>query len=71
MNISNRNAIELKNKNVIVIGLGKSGCGAAKLAHYLKANVFVSDQKNGIELEKNLSMMKSIGVDGEIEGHSE
>ena len=71
MNISNRNEIELKNKNVIVIGLGKSGCGAAKLAHYLKANVFVSDQKNGIELEKNLSMMKSIGVDGEIEGHSE
>ena len=52
MNISNRDKIELKNKNVIIIGLGKSGCGAAKLAHYLKANVFVSDQKNGIELEK-------------------
>jgi UDP-N-acetylmuramoylalanine-D-glutamate ligase len=44
MNISNRDEIELKNKNIIVIGLGKSGCGAAKLAHYLKANVFVSDQ---------------------------
>ena len=56
---------------VTIIGLGKSGCGAAKLAHYLKANVFVSEQTGGIELKQNLRKIQSIGMEGEIEGHSE
>ena len=29
--------------NITVIGLGKSGQGAAKLAHFLGASVFVSE----------------------------
>ncbi|MBI4654135.1 MAG: UDP-N-acetylmuramoyl-L-alanine--D-glutamate ligase [Nitrospirae bacterium] len=35
----------LKNKNIIVVGLGRSGIGAANLLIYLGANVWVTDIK--------------------------
>ena len=38
--------MNIKNKRITVLGLGKSGYGAAKLANYLGARVFVSDQGN-------------------------
>ena len=38
--------MNIKNKRITVLGLGKSGYGAAKLANHLGARVFVSDQGN-------------------------
>ena len=39
---SNQNK-DVNGKNITVIGLGKSGQGAAQLAHFLGASVFVSE----------------------------
>ena len=36
--------MNIKNKRITVLGLGKSGYGVAKLANHLGARVFVSDQ---------------------------
>ena len=38
--------------NITVIGLGKSGQGAAKLANYLGASVFVSDSISNSNLKE-------------------
>ena len=37
--------MNIKNKNITIIGGGVSGIGAAQLATYLGANVFLSDNK--------------------------
>jgi len=34
---------DLSNKKISILGAGKSGIAAAKLAHYLGANVLLSD----------------------------
>ena len=38
--------MDIKNKHITIIGAGISGVGAAQLASYLGANVFLSDKKN-------------------------
>ena len=38
--------MNIKNKNITIIGAGISGIGAAQLASYFGANVFLSDKKN-------------------------
>ena len=38
--------MDIKNKNITIIGAGISGIGAAQLAFYFGANVFLSDEKN-------------------------
>ena len=38
--------MDIKNKNITIIGAGISGIGAAQLAFYFGANVFLSDKKN-------------------------
>ena len=43
IDISNRDSINIRDKNVTVIGLGLSGIAASKLANYLGAHVFASD----------------------------
>ena len=37
--------MNIKNKNITIMGGGISGIGAAQLASYLGANVFLSDNK--------------------------
>ncbi|MFQ6677243.1 MAG: UDP-N-acetylmuramoyl-L-alanine--D-glutamate ligase [Fidelibacterota bacterium] len=67
MDISHLDRIKLKNKNVTVIGAGRSGLAASRLAHYLGANVFISDKgwtKDIIELKKE-------GIRVETNGHSD
>ena len=42
---------KLLNKKISILGAGKSGIAAAKLAHYLGANVLLSDLgTNSIDL---------------------
>ena len=71
MDISEKNKIDITNKKVVIIGLGKSGCSAAKLAHHLKAKVFVSDNNNNKEVTQNLQLINSLGISGELKNHSE
>lgn len=46
------NDMDIKQKNILVIGSARSGLGAAKLAKQMKANVCVYDQKNFENLEE-------------------
>ena len=71
MDISEKNKIDITNKKVVIIGLGKSGCSAAKLAHHLNAKVFVSDINNNKEVTQNLQLINSLGISGELKNHSE
>ena len=71
MDISEKNKIDITNKKVVIIGLGKSGCSAAKLAHHLNAKVFVSDNNNNKQLTQNLQLINSLGISGELKNHSE
>ncbi len=61
----------LSGQRISVIGLGKSGRGAAELAAYLGANVFISDPGNSPNLASNLKELKKIGITGELGQHSE
>ncbi|MFL2983550.1 MAG: UDP-N-acetylmuramoyl-L-alanine--D-glutamate ligase [Candidatus Neomarinimicrobiota bacterium] len=47
IDISQKNKIILKDKKVVIVGLGLSGSEAAKLANYLGAKVFATD--NGVK----------------------
>lgn len=71
MDIQNRKDIRIKNKQVIIIGLGRSGVSAAKLAHSLEANVFISDQSDFDDIPKSLQELNQIGINGEAGGHSD
>lgn len=55
------NVQDYQNKNVLVLGLAKSGLAAAKLLHKLKAKVIVNDQK---PYEENLAAkeLEKLGI---------
>jgi len=65
------NISKMENSSVSVIGLGRSGVAAAQLANYLGATVFVSDNSSSDSVKKNIQLLNSIGVDGEIGGNSD
>ena len=65
------NISEMKNRSISIIGLGQSGVAVAQLANYLGAKVFISDSTSSKFVKKNLALLKSIGINGEIGGHSE
>ena len=54
MNIETKNQININDSKVAILGLGKSGEGAARLANYLGANVIVSDNNTNDQI-KNIS----------------
>ena len=68
MDISNRKLINIKDRNVTIIGCARSGMAATKLAHELGANVFISDQR---ETKEELIQLNRLGIQGESGGHSE
>ena len=43
--------LDLKNKNVLVLGLKKSGCGAVRLLKKINTNIFISDQKEIVRID--------------------
>ncbi len=63
--------MDLKNKKVTVIGLGKSGFAAAKFLHSLKARVFVTEQSEKKEALENAGYLRALGVEVETGGHTE
>lgn len=54
--------MELKNKNILVIGCGISGFAAAKVAKKFGANVTLSDAKSEDKIEEDLTSIKEAGI---------
>ena len=67
---SNKHNTDINNLNVTIIGLGKSGEGAANLAHFLGASVFVSDASFNPDIRKKSNYLESIGIEVEIGNHT-
>ena len=71
IDIYNNQNKEINGLNVTVIGLGKSGEGAANLAHFLGASVFVSDANSNPDLKEKSNHLKSVGIEVEIGNHTD
>jgi len=54
--------LDLKNKNVLVIGAGISGFAAAKVAKKIGANVTLSDAKQESEIKFNFEELREVGI---------
>jgi UDP-N-acetylmuramoylalanine--D-glutamate ligase len=61
--------MELKNKRVLVVGLGKSGLAAAMFLRDKGARVTVSDSRSMTALEKDIPALLDAGIMVEAGGH--
>src|SRR5258707_13871550 len=61
--------MDLKNKRVLVVGLGKSGLSAAMFLREQGARVTVSDTRSGVALAKEIPALLEAGIMGESGGH--
>jgi UDP-N-acetylmuramoylalanine--D-glutamate ligase len=58
--------LQLKNKDVVVLGLGKSGMAAASLLQRDGARVVVRDEADGDVLEERADRLRALGVSVEL-----
>src|ERR1700722_11393582 len=65
------NLMELKDKRVLVVGLGKSGVASALFLKAHGARVTVSDTKSGDELRNEIPALLDHGITVETGGHGE
>jgi UDP-N-acetylmuramoylalanine--D-glutamate ligase len=65
------NLMELNNKRVLVVGLGKSGVASALFLKAHGAKVTVSDTKSGDELRNEIPALLDHGITVETGGHGE
>jgi UDP-N-acetylmuramoylalanine--D-glutamate ligase len=65
------NLMELKDKRVLVVGLGKSGVASALFLKAHGARVTVSDTKSGDELRNEIPTLLDHGITVETGGHGE
>ena len=63
--------MELNNKRVLVVGLGKSGVASALFLKAHGAKVTVSDTKSGDELRNEIPTLLDHGITVETGGHGE
>jgi UDP-N-acetylmuramoylalanine--D-glutamate ligase len=63
--------MELKDKHVLVVGLGKSGVASALFLKAHGAQVTVSDTKSGDELHNEIPVLLDHGITVETGGHGE
>jgi UDP-N-acetylmuramoylalanine--D-glutamate ligase len=64
-------SMELKDKRVLVVGLGKSGVASALFLKAHGARVTVSDTKSGDELRNEIPVLLDNGITVETGGHGE
>ncbi len=64
-------SMELKDKRVLVVGLGKSGVASALFLKAHGARVTVSDTKSGDELRNEIPVLLDHGITVETGGHGE
>ncbi|HVO75478.1 MAG TPA: UDP-N-acetylmuramoyl-L-alanine--D-glutamate ligase [Ignavibacteriaceae bacterium] len=62
--------IDLKDKNISVIGAVRSGIGAAKLIKKLGGKAFVSDMSDNAKIKKSAEVFMELGIDYELGGHT-
>jgi UDP-N-acetylmuramoylalanine--D-glutamate ligase len=65
------NLMELKDKRVLVVGLGKSGVASALFLKAHGARVTVSDTKSGDDLRNEIPVLLDHGITVETGGHGE
>jgi UDP-N-acetylmuramoylalanine--D-glutamate ligase len=65
------NLMELKDKRVLVVGLGKSGVASALFLKAQGARVTVSDTKSGDDLRNEIPTLLDHGITVETGGHGE
>ncbi len=70
MNIETKNQININDSKVAILGLGKSGEGAARLANYLGANVIVSDNNTNDQIKNMSKDLELIGIEVELGQHT-
>jgi UDP-N-acetylmuramoylalanine--D-glutamate ligase len=63
--------MDLKDKRVLVVGLGKSGVASALFLKAHRARVTVSDTKSGDDLRNEIPMLLDHGITVETGGHGE
>ena len=63
--------MDLRNKNVTVVGLGTSGLASALLLYDEEAIVSVTDSSKGEAVIENASLLQEKYIDTEIGGHTE
>jgi len=63
--------MDLRNKEVLVLGLGASGVAASRLLLNKGALVRCSDRSTGGVAERNAAMLRKLGCRVELGGHSE
>src|ERR1700729_2664792 len=61
--------MDLKNKRVLVVGLGKSGISAALFLRRQGARVTVSDTRSAVALAKEIPALLEAGIMVESGGH--
>jgi UDP-N-acetylmuramoylalanine--D-glutamate ligase len=61
--------MELRNKDVLVLGLGRSGMAAASLLQRDGARVVVRDEAGGTQLEERANRLRELGVRVELGNH--
>src|SRR5260370_37986024 len=61
--------MDLKNKRVLVVGLGKSGLSAAMFLRAQGARVTVSDARSAVALAKEIPALLEAGIMVESGGH--
>jgi UDP-N-acetylmuramoylalanine--D-glutamate ligase len=61
--------IGLKDKKVVVLGLGRSGMAAATLLQRDGAHVVVRDENDGAQLDERAGQLRGIGVEVELGNH--
>jgi UDP-N-acetylmuramoylalanine--D-glutamate ligase len=64
-------AMNLRGRNVVVVGLGKSGLAAARLAIREGAHVTINDKRGEAELAENASAARAHGADLVLGDHPE
>src|SRR5713101_9915291 len=64
-------SMDLNNKRVLVVGLGKSGVASALFLKARGARVTVSDTKSGDDLRNEIPILLDHGIDVETGGHGE
>ena len=58
-------------KKVSVLGLARSGYALAELLAGNDSSVFISEMKDGLNLEQQCASLKKLGVDCELGGHTQ
>lgn len=69
--IANNKTINLKNRKISVLGMGKSGLALAQVLSRNGASVFVSDSKTHDELSFEIDTLNALNVEWEVSGHTE